>query len=64
MIEAFFSKMTRQMLRGIRVKSKEELEQRIYKYFDEINTVPVVYHWKYKLDEIDPNEKIQIGLAI
>ena len=25
------------MLKGIRVKSKEELVERIYKYFDEIN---------------------------
>ena len=42
MIEGFFSKMTRQMLRGIRVKSKPELIDRIYKYFDEVNEVPVV----------------------
>lgn len=52
MIEGFFSKMTRQMLRGIRVQSKEELSERIYKYFDEVNEVPVIYHWKYKLDEV------------
>jgi transposase len=52
MIESFFSKMTRQMLRGIRVSSKEELVKRIYQYFDEINEVPVVFHWKYKMDEI------------
>jgi len=57
MIEGFFSKMTRQMLRGIRVKSKEELAERIYKYFDEINAVPVVSHWKYKMDEIKLDEK-------
>lgn len=60
LIEGFFSKMTRQMLRGIRVKSKEELEQRIYTYFDEINSVPVVYHWKYKLSEIDLNEPVVV----
>lgn len=64
MIEGFFGKMTHQMLRGIRVKSKEELANRIYKYFDEINRVPIVHHWKYKMDEIDPNDKVQIGLAI
>lgn len=52
MIESFFSKMTKQMLRGIRVKSKEELVARIYQYFDEVNEEPVVYHWKYKMDEI------------
>lgn len=52
MIESFFSKMTKQMLKGIRVKSKQELINRIYKYFKEINADPVVYHWKYKMDEI------------
>ena len=51
MIEGFFGKMTRQMLRGIRVSSKEELVERIYKYFDEVNETPVVYHWKYRMDE-------------
>lgn len=44
MIEGFFSKMTRQMLRGIRVKSKQELVERIYKYFDEVNETSVVFH--------------------
>lgn len=34
MIESFFSKMTKQMLRGIRVSTKEELVERIYQYFD------------------------------
>ena len=58
LVEGFFSKLTRQALKGIRVKSVEELIQRIYKYFDEINADPVVYHWKYKLDEIDPDEKV------
>lgn len=42
--EGFFSKMTRQMLRGIRVKSKEELTNRIYRYFAEINEEPIVFH--------------------
>lgn len=53
MVEGFFSKMTRQMLTGIRVKSKEELKERILKYFEEINAVPVPYKWKYRLDTID-----------
>jgi len=51
-IETFFSKMTRQLLRGIRVSSKEELVQRLLKYLDEINETPVVFKWKYKLDEL------------
>jgi transposase len=64
MIEGFFGKMTHQMLRGIRVQSKEELTERIYKYFYEVNKVPVIHHWKYKMDEIDPNEEVVVGLAI
>ena len=58
MIEGFFSKMTRQMLRGIRVKSKDELTDRIYKYFAEINEEPIVFYWKYNLDDIDVSEEI------
>ena len=58
MVEGFFSKMIRQMLRGIRVKSKEELTNRIYRYFAEINEEPIVFHWKYNLDDIDVSEEI------
>ena len=58
MVEGFFSKMTKQMLRGIRVSSKEELANRIYLYFEEVNAEPVVFHWKYKLDDIDVSEEI------
>ena len=56
MIESFFSKMTKQMLKGIRVNSKDELSERIYRYFNEINAEPIVYHWTYKMDEINPDE--------
>ena len=58
MVESFFSKMTCQMLKGIRVKSKEELTNRIYRYFVEINEEPIVFHWKYNLDDIDVSEEI------
>jgi len=51
LIENQFSKMTRSMLRGIRVASKQELIDRIHQYFEEINADPVVFHWKYKMDE-------------
>lgn len=62
MIESFFSKMTKQMLKGIRVETKEELERRIYLYFDEVNREPVVYHWSYKMDEISVTEAIEAGI--
>jgi transposase len=59
LVESFFSKMTKQMLKGIRVKSKEELVRRIYTYFDEINAEPVVFHWTWHLDDIDPAESVK-----
>ncbi|EEF68495.1 hypothetical protein HOLDEFILI_01329 [Holdemania filiformis DSM 12042] len=62
MTESFFSKMTKQMLRGIRVKSKEKLEQRIFLYFNEVNAEPVVYHWKYRLDKISQVEAMEATL--
>lgn len=37
-------KMARQCLHGIRVESKQELVDRIYKYCDEVNKASVVYH--------------------
>lgn len=51
-IETFFSKMARTVLRGIRVESVEELKERLLNYLKEINEMPTVYKWKYKLDEI------------
>ena len=64
MIESFFSKMTKQMLRGIRVNSKQELADRIYQYFDEVNREPVVYHWKYKMDENSKMKLHRFNIAI
>jgi len=50
-VETMFSKMARSMLRGIRVASKQELVDRIHLYFDQINADPIVFRWKYKMDE-------------
>lgn len=52
LIEIFFSKMARSFLRFIRVSSKEDLKERIEKYLNEINEEPVVFRWKYKMDDI------------
>ena len=49
-IEAFFSKTTRTVLRGIRAKSKEEMAERISAYIDALNQAPVVFKWTYKMD--------------
>lgn len=46
-IESFFAKMTKSMLRHIRVSSKEELRQRIELYLQEVNYSPVKFQWRY-----------------
>ena len=51
LVENLFSKMTRTMLRGIRVATKQELVDRIHQYFEELNAAPVLFRWKYKMDE-------------
>jgi transposase len=52
LIESFFGKMARTLLRGIRVKSKAELKTRIEMYLREVNEEPVVFRWKYKLETL------------
>jgi transposase len=52
LIESFFGKMAKTLLRGIRVKSKEELKTRIEMYLHEVNEEPVVFRWKYKLETL------------
>jgi transposase len=52
LVENLFSKMARSMLREIRVRTKPELVERIHLYFRELNTDPIVFRWKYKMDEV------------
>ena len=51
LVEGFFSKMTRSMLRHIRVESKDELKARILAYLESINAEPVIHKWTYKIGE-------------
>jgi transposase len=53
LIETFFSKLARTVLRGIRVKSKAELKKRILQHIDTLNESPVIFRWKYKMDSED-----------
>ena len=53
LIESFFGRLARQMLRGIRVSTKEELRDRIYAWFEEFNADPTPYRWTWGLDGID-----------
>ncbi len=50
LIEGFFSKLARSVLRHIRVASKQELKDRILAAIEDINRHPVVHTWSYKLD--------------
>jgi transposase len=51
LIEGFFSKFARSVLRHIRVTSKHELKQRIMAGIDDVNRHPIVHTWSYKLAE-------------
>jgi transposase len=46
LVETLFGKMARTFLKHVRVNSKEELKERILLGINEINTSPVVHHWK------------------
>ncbi len=52
LIESFFSKIARSFLRHIQVDSKQELVARIYQGIEEINKDPVLFRWRYKMEEI------------
>jgi transposase len=51
LVEGFFSKMARSVLRHIRVASKQELKDRILAAIDDNNRDPVVHTWTNKLKE-------------
>lgn len=52
LIEVFFSKLARSILRHIRVDTKQELVNRIYRGIEEFNKEPVIFRWRYKMDEV------------
>ena len=51
LVEGFFSKLARSVLRHIRVSSKQELKDRLMAAVDYFNRDPVVHTWTYKLDK-------------
>ena len=51
LVEGFFSKLARSILRHIRVASKQELKDRLMAAVDYFNDDPVVHTWTYKLDK-------------
>ena len=51
LVEGFFSKFARSVLRHIRVASKQELKERIMAGIKDVNCHPVIHTWSYKLAE-------------
>jgi len=51
LVEGFFSKFARSVLRHIRVASKHELKERIMAAINDVNRYPVIHTWSYKLAE-------------
>jgi transposase len=51
LVEGFFSKFARSVLRHIRVASKHELKERIMAGIEDVNRHPVIHTWSYKLAE-------------
>jgi len=49
-IEGYFSKLARSVLRHIRVASKQELKERLLHAVSHFNRNPTVHTWSYKLD--------------
>jgi len=50
LVEGFFAKAARSVLRHIRVSSKHELKQRIMEFIHDLNRDPVIHRWHYQLD--------------
>ena len=52
LIEVFFSKLTRSLLRAMRVQSRNELVEGIHRCITQMNHEPVVFTWRYKMSKI------------
>jgi transposase len=50
LIESFFAKMVKTLLRGIRVASADELKARIELYLKQVKEARVVFRGEYKLE--------------
>ena len=53
LVESFFGKLARTLLRGIRVDSKDELKERILRHLEWLNADPVVFKWGYGLEDLE-----------
>lgn len=53
LVESFFGKLARTLLRGIRVDSKDDLKERILGHLDWLNADPVVFKWGYGIEDLE-----------
>jgi len=51
LIEGFFSKLARSVLRQIRVASKQELRERLMAFIEDLNREPIPHTWSYKINK-------------
>src|SRR6516165_6219650 len=49
LIEGFFSKLARSLLRHIRIASKQELRERLLAFIEDLNRDPILHTWRYKI---------------
>ena len=54
LVEGLFSRKARRTLRGIRVFSKDESEERILRYLEEADAEPVACRWRWSLSDMGP----------
>ena len=52
LVESFFGKLARTLLRGMRVDSVDELKERILQHLDWLNADPVAFNWGYRMDDL------------
>ncbi len=53
LIAGFFAKLSKQLLKGIRVNSTEELADRMLAYIDWLNQDPVPFRWRWTSKDIE-----------
>ena len=59
LMEMFFAKLAKQCLRGIRVASVAELQARLEQYLAWVNTDPVPFRWRWRLESADASPSQQ-----
>ncbi|AEJ40512.1 hypothetical protein TPY_2351 [Sulfobacillus acidophilus TPY] len=53
LIEVFFAKLSKQLLKGIRVNSTDELADRMLAYIDWLNQDPVPFRWRWTPKDVE-----------